>query len=259
MPIDPVTATAVAGAVSSGINAMSQASMNRATRLFNERMYEKQKADNISLWQMQNAYNSPVEQMKRLEQAGLNPNLVYGNGTVANSSSAPSSSNVQSWNPRPVQFDIGEQVGRIAQVNLLKAQAENVRQDSINKAAQTQGIIAGSSKSSLDLDFAQANFVNALRKSEYEMQSAGHKSAIDYETFRQSSKQTEIFEDLGYLEKQLQLDLTRSQLGKIKQEIRKISADAGLSEVEESVAKMLRVDNRSLNTVIQLIRLLLKR
>ena len=33
---------------------------------------------NIKFWNMQNAYNTPKEQMKRLKDAGLNPNLIYG-------------------------------------------------------------------------------------------------------------------------------------------------------------------------------------
>lgn len=37
---------------------------------------------NVALWNMNNAYNTPVEQMKRLREAGLNPNLVYGSGSV---------------------------------------------------------------------------------------------------------------------------------------------------------------------------------
>ena len=39
----------------------------------------------------QNRYNSPIAQMERLQSraAGLNPNLVYGNGVEGNQSSAP--------------------------------------------------------------------------------------------------------------------------------------------------------------------------
>lgn len=33
---------------------------------------------NLELWQRTNEYNSPVENMKRLEAAGLNPNMAYG-------------------------------------------------------------------------------------------------------------------------------------------------------------------------------------
>lgn len=37
---------------------------------------------NVDMWHMQNAYNLPSAQMERLRAAGLNPNLVYGNGSV---------------------------------------------------------------------------------------------------------------------------------------------------------------------------------
>ena len=31
---------------------------------------------NVEMWKMQNAYNSPEQQMARYNQAGLNPNLI---------------------------------------------------------------------------------------------------------------------------------------------------------------------------------------
>lgn len=51
---------------------------------------ERERASNLEMWNMQNAYNSPREQMARLQSAGLNPNLAYGSGNVAGiSSDAP--------------------------------------------------------------------------------------------------------------------------------------------------------------------------
>lgn len=44
---------------------------------------------NLDMWNRQNVYNSPVEQMRRLKEAGLNPNLMYGQGNVGNASGAP--------------------------------------------------------------------------------------------------------------------------------------------------------------------------
>ena len=38
---------------------------------------------NRQQWQAENEYNSPKAQMQRLKEAGLNPNLVYGNGSVS--------------------------------------------------------------------------------------------------------------------------------------------------------------------------------
>ncbi|MEM3791061.1 MAG: hypothetical protein QW260_08330 [Thermoproteota archaeon] len=44
---------------------------------------ERERASNMEMWNTQTAYNSPKEQMARLQSAGLNPNLAYGSGNVA--------------------------------------------------------------------------------------------------------------------------------------------------------------------------------
>lgn len=41
------------------------------------------------MWDYQNEYNTPAKQMERLKAAGLNPNLMYGQGTTGNASGAP--------------------------------------------------------------------------------------------------------------------------------------------------------------------------
>lgn len=51
-----------------------------------ELAFEREK----EMWNMQNAYNSPSEQMKRYADAGLSPYLIYGQGTPGNAQSNPS-------------------------------------------------------------------------------------------------------------------------------------------------------------------------
>lgn len=52
---------------------------------------DKQNEYNLRMWNMQNEYNTPANQMKRYREAGLNPNLIYGSGqaSAGNASSAP--------------------------------------------------------------------------------------------------------------------------------------------------------------------------
>ena len=76
---------------------------------------------NIKFWEMQNAYNTPKEQMKRLKDAGLNPNLIYGSnantgvaGSVSPSKASPY--NVQNPVPSAVQTALME-----AQINNLNS------------------------------------------------------------------------------------------------------------------------------------------
>lgn len=124
--------------VGAGVGAISQGSMNKKTRKFTEQMYARQRADALTDWQMQNAYNSPEQQMQRLKAAGLNPNLVYGNGAEAMSNQGPRSSDAGSWNPQnPDYAGIGSSLvsGALSYVDMKAktAQTDNIR-------AQTQQV-----------------------------------------------------------------------------------------------------------------------
>ncbi|AXH73190.1 MAG: DNA pilot protein [Microviridae sp.] len=57
--------------------------------LFNKFFGNQQHAQSIDDWNMQNAYNSPKAQMGRLKDAGLNPNLVYGQLQNGNAPQVP--------------------------------------------------------------------------------------------------------------------------------------------------------------------------
>lgn len=75
--------TAGAGLLGSALSSKSQRDSNKANMKLAEYQFEKNK----EMWEAQNAYNHPLEQMNRLKDAGLNPNLVYGHGAVGNTSS----------------------------------------------------------------------------------------------------------------------------------------------------------------------------
>lgn len=99
-----------------GANFLSNSNTNR----INERMQQKQNAWNLEMWQRNNEYNSPAAQMQRLEAAGLNPDLMYGqnaSGAMGNSSSP-----AQGANPIPKQpFQLDPLM--FSQMRLLNAQA----------------------------------------------------------------------------------------------------------------------------------------
>jgi hypothetical protein len=84
---------AIAGAASSIGGAIFG---NRAKRKAEERsrqweldMYNRKYKDNLNLWRMQNAYNTPQAQMGRLKRAGLNPMLMYGKGGSGGGQAGP--------------------------------------------------------------------------------------------------------------------------------------------------------------------------
>lgn len=81
----------IAGSVLPGIGSIiSQNMANKQSVRNTEMTYQKNRelADyqygrDLDMWNKSNAYNSPSAQMQRLKEAGLNPNLVYGNGSPA--------------------------------------------------------------------------------------------------------------------------------------------------------------------------------
>lgn len=67
--------SAASGMLSAGGNIISTLLANRANRKLAEYSYEQQR----QMIREQNEYNSPLNQMARYKEAGLNPNLMFGN------------------------------------------------------------------------------------------------------------------------------------------------------------------------------------
>lgn len=56
---------------------------------FQNKLIDKQNQYNLNMWNLQNEYNSPSAQMRRYQEAGLNPALMYGQVTPGNANNAP--------------------------------------------------------------------------------------------------------------------------------------------------------------------------
>lgn len=59
----------------------------------NQAAIDRANAYDMYTWDLANQYNNPKAQMERLKAAGLNPNLVYGSGSVVGNTTGPASSN----------------------------------------------------------------------------------------------------------------------------------------------------------------------
>ncbi|WGL31303.1 DNA pilot protein [Dipodfec virus UOA04_Rod_880] len=108
----------IAGAAASAINSMDDSSVGQSiiqTHLQNK--------FNVAQWERNNEYNSPIRQMERIKSAGLNPNLVYGEGVSGNNSSSP----VRSAVPTPTrQSNAGSVVaqGAMSVANMIANQRQ---------------------------------------------------------------------------------------------------------------------------------------
>ncbi len=78
-------ASAIGSSVANGVTATK---LNKKNRLWQEKMYERRLADERENWNVQNEYNSPVQQVERMRAAGINPDLygIDGAGTASSMS-----------------------------------------------------------------------------------------------------------------------------------------------------------------------------
>lgn len=176
MPLTAAAATVIGAGISaagSGANAYAQGKMNKKTRDWNEKQYHRTRADALKDWAMQNEYNHPSAQMQRFRDAGLNPNLIYGQSNTAD---AVRSSDTPSWNPRApeVNLDGGQIMSNYFDAQVKQAQTDNIRaqtavaiQDAALKAAQTANTSQSTARSQFDLGLA-----TDLRSTSLEMAAA---------------------------------------------------------------------------------------
>lgn len=81
----------------------------------------------LKLWNMNNEYNSPASQMARFKEAGLNPNLIYQQGTPGNSGS-PAQASHANYSVQP-HADLNTKIKNISDViNMVTNLAGNVSQ-----------------------------------------------------------------------------------------------------------------------------------
>lgn len=166
----------ILGNVLTGAN---QARQNRLAREYADSRYNIERRDNLSDWAMQNDYNSPLSQMQRLRAAGLNPNLVYGQGAVANSTAPVKGADSQSWRPEATKVDlsgVGNSLMSYYNVKMQEAQIDNLKaantvqiQDALLKAAQTASTIQSTDTSKFNLAMAEQLKSTSIEKAQMEV------------------------------------------------------------------------------------------
>lgn len=180
--------------ISTGINAWISADQNRKQREFETKQSQLAYAHDENMWNKANAYNSPANQMQRFKDAGLNPHLIYGQGSSGNTVSSPPKyqapkgtfgiSPLNMGNPYDVyqSFKLKD-----LQTDLLKAQIDSVNQDAINKQV-TNGLLNLKLNSSDPYLFAKL-----MKEGTFGWENMGTKSLTEYQfdAKRLGNQQTE--------------------------------------------------------------------
>lgn len=164
--MDPATA---AGLTSAGGSVMS----SLISGLFNSGSARRANKRMVDFWNMQNEYNHPKAQMARLKEAGLNPNLIYGDSAsgatgLAGDIGKPERAEIDFQNPLHYLTRFADLELRKQQTNNAELTGDVLVQDAAQKAAQTAYLGTQNAKTSFDLGLAQdlrQNSMDAAKES----------------------------------------------------------------------------------------------
>lgn len=151
---------------------------NKANRELAEYSYGK----DLEQWNREVEYNTPLNQMKRYQEAGLNPNLIYSQGNPGNSSvtsptyKAPHISYAYQA-PRVKQmFDVLQTLTAYqnaammdSEIGLKKAQEQSAHAQASDFAASAALKAKQQAKTAYELELARKMEQNALKIQEYQM------------------------------------------------------------------------------------------
>lgn len=134
-----------------------------------------------------NEYNKPINQVKRLREANLNPALVYGSGGISNTSAGPSGGNQAQTFKNNASFDF---LGKLSMALSMNKAAADI--DKTNMETQSMGLAN---------DIALANFglKSALNAAQIDFLSKGtalRANELGYLTSIDSALQ-KIFQHIG--------------------------------------------------------------
>lgn len=146
-------------------NRQLQEQTNADNRQFQWDMYWRQREDALSDWNMVNQYNSPMQQMQRYKDAGLNPNLIYGQTNeapmVRTSAAGQGNKIAPTFNPEKglghlTQGIMGTAQLRQADATLdqTAAQTDYLKKQAVYSDAQTAKLAVDTARSKFDLEQA---------------------------------------------------------------------------------------------------------
>lgn len=242
-------------AIGQGININQQNTANQQSLDFQREMYSRQRKDALTDMAFQNEYNSPAAQMERLKKAGLNPNLVYGNGNAVQTGAPVRASSPGSYAPKAPQVETGGIINsmmsfydasmKTAQTDNIKAATKVAIEEAVNKAADTALKIADAKKRGVEIDLdslrlqtekllqptvvdqARANLGKTIADTEYTLQQK--------EITALTSAQNLVKGMEEIIQMRLQHAATSAEIAKYKQELELLKKDNLIKAIDVGI------------------------
>ena len=206
----------IVSGVGSIFNGISQAASNRAQAKENE----KNRQFALDMWNRENEFNLPQNQIARFQSAGLNPALVYGQGTstLAAHASTPSTNN-QFTAP---QFDAN---------SALQGYFQSKQLSNETKVAESQEYLNNSSANKAQSDAALADMQKEKLSNENKF------FLYNYETALESNLQDLEIKKKQNLISEEEYNIKKQELNKKIEEVRQQKAVADKAEEEVATQK----------------------
>lgn len=247
MPL-PAAAALVAGTAAAGSlgNIATTWIQNKKSRDFSKKMYDRQYRDNIAFWRMQNEYNSPEKQMERLRNAGLNPNLVYGQGARGATGQADKIATPDVQTPQFRTPDLsGIQGAGLAYMNAMydfdikQAQYDNLK-------AQNSQILAETALKTATAGMHKATTARSKFDLEFEMDLRDISAEARKQAVRQMTKGT----DVVLRRDEREAAMNSSNLAEARERILRMREEVAKS-VQERKRIRAEINNKDADTVLK--------
>ena len=191
-----------AGAIGSIGNFFTGGMSARKQYKYQSKLMDKQNQQQIDFWKMNNEYNTPFAQRARLEQAGLNPDLMYGGSGNMPQSQMPSAASPGSA-PNVDYGSFSDNLRFAMQAQVMDAQVSKIEHE--NQLLAEQALTQASLR---DLQSGQA--ADALARAEHQKiynKHADTRYFLENET--RGLKNTLLGADVNSYETRLRLDQQR--------------------------------------------------
>lgn len=228
--------------------------------LFGRANQKYQNEWNLEMWHRQNEYNSPIQQMARYQEAGLNPNLIYSQGSPGNSQSMPTSAENKY---QPDMSFVGDSLRLGMQSEQMKHQNDVMKADRDLKIVQglktsneAYGIDLDNIRKLLELEWLPDHLKNQLAMQAEQLTGYMNDNAlklqeINYNTDTYDDRVASVSENLNLLKARTNSEIAKAfldtetgkQVAPNAQSLRKLQANQGyyyreLGKIQDSIKQL---------------------
>lgn len=237
-------------ALGTAANIYYQNKMNKEMQRWNEEQYGVQRNDALDDWYRNASYNSPQAQMERFKAAGLNTNLIYGNGAAAGDAPVTRGTDIKAWNPSTPDYSkmSGDLLGAYQNYALMDEQVRNMQQQRKNMEVDNQLKIMdiatkGIKNAQGEFDLQQSRDLKdtVIAKADAQVRSieAGTDIKISKEVRDAAMHEPNLAAAFNKVaESELKLTKSTQEIGLIREQIKKLQNEGVLQSMEIAMRKL---------------------